>query len=67
MYIFLKVSKAVLSVNEALGENSEKLYTSLSASELEYDSLKEECADQYMEKLTAAKSTQSESGRCRCA
>lgn len=54
-----------MSVNEALGDDSDTstLYNALIAGELEYDSIHEECSEQYMVKLRQAKADKALAGK----
>ena len=61
----ITVSKAVLTVNQVLSEedcDSDKLYTCLSAPQLAYDNMMQDCSQQYLDKLKYAKADKSEKG-----
>ena len=65
----ITVSKAVVTVNQVLSEedcDSDKLYTGLSAPQLAYDNMMQDCSQQYLDKLKYAKADKSEKGVCDC-
>ena len=65
----ITVSKAVVTVNQVLSEedcDSDKLYTCLSAPQLAYDNMMQDCSQQYLDKLKYAKTDKSEKGVCDC-